>query len=79
MPSRKSRTMTPRHSRLSRESRHSRVSRKSRFARRARGSVESGLMGRPRRKAKGDQPGRPTRRTGKQPARLWGTRAKKSR
>lgn len=79
MPSRKSRSMTPRHSRLSRESRQSRVSRKSRFARRARGSVESGLLGRPRRKAKGDETGRPSRRTGKQPARVRGTRATKQR
>jgi hypothetical protein len=31
-------------------------------------------MGRPRRKAKGDEPGRPNPRTGKQPARLRGKR-----
>jgi hypothetical protein len=57
----------------------SRVSRKARFANRARGSIITSQEGRPRRKAKGDETGRPYRRQGLQPARLRGKRATKRR
>jgi hypothetical protein len=78
-PRTSTKSQTTRHSRLSRESRMSRVSRKARFANRARGSIITSQEGRPRRKAKGDETGRPYRRQGLQPARLRGKRATKRR